>query len=66
MSNRPRGNSDISSVKYYQKQIQQHKDIIPIWMIQKNGKYILLDGSHRIVACYIENKKYINAYIIIL
>jgi len=35
-------------------------------MIQKNKKYILLDGSHRIVASYIEEKKYINAYIIII
>jgi len=64
INNRPRGNSDISSVKYYQKQIQLKKDITPIWMIQKNKKYILLDGAHRIIASYIEDKKYINAYII--
>lgn len=32
--------------------------------IQKNKKYILLDGAHRIVASYIENKKYIYAYVI--
>ena len=31
------------------------KQIAPIWMIQKNNKYILLDGAHRIVASYIEN-----------
>jgi len=60
--NRPRGNDDIKSVKYYQKQLQQG-DISPIWMAHKN-KYILLDGAHRIVASYIENKKYIHAYII--
>ena len=35
LSNRPRGNEDISSVKYYQKQIQQKKEIMPIWMIKK-------------------------------
>ena len=35
LSDRPRGNKDISSVKYYQKQIQQKKEIAPIWMIQK-------------------------------
>ena len=64
LSNRPRGTNDISSVKYYQKQIQQQKDIIPIWMIQQNEKYILLDGAHRIVASYIEDTKYIYAYII--
>jgi hypothetical protein len=64
LTNRPRGADDISSVKYYQKQIQQKKDIIPIWMIQQNEKYILLDGAHRIVASYIEDTKYIYAYII--
>jgi hypothetical protein len=64
LNNRPRGNKDISSVKYYQKQIQQKKDIMPIWLIYKNNQYILLDGAHRIVASYIENKKYINAYVI--
>ena len=64
LNNRPRGNDDISSVKYYQKQIQQKKQIIPIWMVKKNKKYILLDGAHRIVSSYIENKRYINAYVI--
>jgi hypothetical protein len=63
-NNRPRGNDDINSVKYYQKQIQQNKNITPIWMIHRNNKYLLLDGAHRIVASYIENKKYINAYVI--
>jgi hypothetical protein len=66
LNNRPRGNNDISSVKYHQKQIQQKKNITPIWLIYKNNKYTLLDGAHRIVASYIENKKYINAYVIIL
>ena len=64
LKDRPRGNNDISSVKYYQKQIQQKKYITPIWMIKKNKRYILLDGSHRIVAHYIEEKKNIYAYII--
>ena len=35
LKNRPRGELDISSVKYYQKQIQQQNDIAPIWMIHK-------------------------------
>ena len=63
LNDRPRGNKDISCVKYYQKQIQQKKEISPIWMIQKNNKYILLDGAHRIVASYIENT-HVDAYII--
>ncbi len=35
LQNRPRGSHDISSVKYYQKQIQQKNEITPIWIIQK-------------------------------
>ena len=66
INDRPRGSKDISSVKYYQKQIQQKKEITPIWMVYKNNKYTLLDGAHRIVASYIENEKYIYAYVIIL
>lgn len=64
INDRPRGNDDILSVKYYQKQIQEHKEISPIWVAIKNNKYILLDGVHRVVASYIENKKYIQAYLI--
>lgn len=66
INDRPRGNSDINSVKYHQKQLQQKKEITPIWMIQKNNKYILLDGAHRIVASYIEEKTTIYTYVIVL
>jgi hypothetical protein len=62
--NRPRGDDDIQSVKFYQKQLKQNINIHPIWLIQKNNKYILMDGAHRIVASFIENEKYINAYVI--
>ena len=57
LHNRPRGDKDISSVKYYQTLIKNKLDIQPIWIIKKNNNYILLDGAHRIVASYIENKK---------
>ena len=63
-SDRPRGKKDISSVKYYQKLIKEKKDVTPIWMIEKNNEYILLDGDHRVVSNYIEGKRYINSYII--
>jgi hypothetical protein len=62
----PRGTDDISSIKYFQKRIQQQKEILPIWIIQKNNKYILLDGAHRIVANYIEERRHIYANIIII
>jgi hypothetical protein len=61
---RPRGNKDISSVKYYQKIIKNKLNFQPIWIIKINNNYTLLDGAHRIVASYIENKKYIPAYLI--
>ena len=64
LHNRPRGDNDISSVKYYQKIIKKKLDILPIWIVKKNNNYILLDGAHRIVASYIENKQYIPAYLI--
>ena len=64
VNNRPRGEDDVSSVTYYKTQLQQKNEIIPIFMINKNNKYILLDGSHRIVASYIEEKEHINAYVI--
>ena len=66
INDRPRCNSDITCVKYYQKQLQQKKEISPIWLIQVNNKYTLLDGAHRIVASYILGEKNINAYVIIL
>jgi hypothetical protein len=66
INDRPRCNSDITCVKYYQKQIQEKQEISPVWLIQINNKYILLDGAHRIVASYILGKKNINAYVIIL
>jgi len=64
INDRPRGIDDITSVKYHQKQIQENKEVSPIWLIYKNNKYTLLDGVHRVIASYIENKKYIPAYII--
>lgn len=66
LNDRPRGNHDISSVKYYQKQIQEKKEITPIWLLFKNKEYTLLDGAHRIVASNIEHKKFINSYVISL
>ena len=64
LNDRPRKDKDIKSVKFYQNLIKNKKDKSPIWLIYKNRKYILLDGAHRIVASYIENKKYINSFII--
>ena len=56
LNDRPRGERDIRSVKWAQKQLRHKKPLAPIWMIQNDGKYTLLDGAHRIVASFIENK----------
>ena len=65
LTNRPRGDDDIKSVKFNQKQIKNKNNIIPIWIVEtKKNNYVLLDGAHRIVAHYIETKKNIPAYII--
>ena len=65
LTNRPRGDADIKSVKYLQKQIQHHEQLEPIWLYSnKKHGYYLLDGAHRIVASYIEGVKYVDAYVI--
>ena len=64
--NRPRGLNDIKSVIYFQKKLQKKEELMPIWIVCKKKQYTLLDGAHRIVANYIENKKNILANIIYL
>jgi hypothetical protein len=66
LHDRPRGNKDICSINFCRKLLRDKKEIAPVWLIKKNKKYILLDGAHRIVSNYIEGKKYINSYVIIL
>ena len=36
----------------------------PIWISLKNGIYTLLDGAHRIIATFLENKINISSYIV--
>jgi hypothetical protein len=64
LHDRPRGDDDITSVKYHQKLIKNKLQIFPIWVLKKNNNYILLDGAHRIVANYIEKKEHIATYLI--
>ena len=63
-NDRPRGNSDLSSVKYHQSKIQNGEELEAIWIIEKNGKKYILDGFHRLTASYIEKKTNIDAYFI--
>jgi hypothetical protein len=65
LQNRPRGQEDITSVKRFQKQIQNKKELAPVWLYKnKKNKYILLDGEHKLVASFIEGNKTINAFVI--
>lgn len=61
---RPRGDADISSVVFHRRTIRKVGHTEPIWIALKKGKYTLLDGAHRIVATYLENKRSIPAYVI--
>ena len=65
LHNRPRGDEDISSVKYHQKRIKKKLNIQPIWIVQHKNDYILLDGAHRLVASHIENQKSIPCFCVI-
>jgi hypothetical protein len=63
-NNRPRGESDLESVLHHRRIIRNQGHTEPIWIALKKGNYTLLDGAHRIVASYLENKRNISAYIV--
>jgi hypothetical protein len=62
--NRPRGKDDLDSVKYHRREIKKNGQVEPIWIAKKGNRYIKLDGVHRLVATYLENKRTIPAYIV--
>jgi len=61
---RPRGQKDLESVLHHRKIIRQQGHTEPIWIALKKGEYTLLDGAHRIIATFLENKRNIMTYII--
>jgi hypothetical protein len=61
---RPRGKKDLDSVIHHRRIIRKQGHTEPIWIAFKKGEYILLDGAHRIVAAYLENKRTIPTYLI--
>lgn len=61
---RPRGQKDLDSIVYHRQMIRKQGHTEPIWIVLKNGKYTLLDGAHRIVSTYLENKRTIPSYVI--
>ena len=65
INSRPRGDKDLESVSYQQQQIQNN-NLPAIWLLNKNNTIYILDGFHRIAACFIEKKYVIKAYMIYL
>jgi hypothetical protein len=61
---RPRGQKDLDSVLHHRRMIRQQGHTEPIWIVLKKGEYTLLDGAHRIVSTYLENKRTIPTYLI--
>ena len=65
INERPRGDKDLESVNYQQHQIKNN-NLPSIWLLNKNNNIYILDGFHRISACFIEKNYIIKAYIIYL
>ena len=61
---RPLGDEDLESVLYHRQMIREIGHTEPIWIVLKDNQYILLDGVHRIVATYLENKQHVHSYLI--
>jgi len=61
---RPRGDKDLESLKYQRKLLRRGLQLSAIWIVKKGNTYTLLDGAHRIIATFLENKRSIAAYII--
>lgn len=61
---RPRGDKDLESLKYQRKLLRRGLQLPAIWIAKKGTTYTLLDGAHRIIATFLENKRSIAAYII--
>lgn len=61
---RPRGQKDLESVLHHRRTLCQKGWTEPVWIAVKGEDYTLLDGVHRIVATYLENKQTVLAYVI--
>jgi hypothetical protein len=62
--NRPRGADDLLGVARHRRYIRKYGNVAPVWILYKGGRYTLLDGAHRIVAAFIENRPTIAAYVV--
>jgi hypothetical protein len=61
-SDRPRGSENLMSVKFHRRTIRKTGQITkPVWLYHDKNKYVMLDGVHRVVATYLEKKRFIPA-----
>lgn len=64
-SNRPRGKADLASVAYHRKVLLNGGASTPVVVVERpNGSRYLLDGSHRVVASFLEKRKQIVGIVI--
>lgn len=64
-SDRPRGQANLRSVAHHRRTVRAKGRVdAPIWVAKKNRKYIMLDGVHRTVATYLENKRTVPAFVV--
>ena len=61
--NRPKGEYNIESVKFHRDLITQNINPL-IFMAYKDNKYYLINGTHKLVAAYLEGHKKIEAYVV--
>lgn len=54
------------SINYHRQLIKNNINLNSIILLKTKNKFIVIDGSHRILAAYLENKPTINSYIIYL
>lgn len=63
--NRPRGAANLASVRFHRKTIRRSGSISsPVWIYKENSKLTMLDGVHRVVASYLEDKRNVPAFIV--
>jgi len=61
---RPRGQADVDSVLHHIHVLRREGEVDPIYVAEKDGNFILLDGAHRIIATYLEKKRTVPAYLV--
>jgi hypothetical protein len=66
ITNRPRGDADIASVKFHQGAVSTPIILVLDVSMHAIGRLILLDGAHRIVAHHINQREYIYAKVLVV